>query len=130
MHDRKFEWPESDTQDRWGAEPNPYYQPEACGLEVLASVPEEDADYSFSDIVLWKDIATGDIYMGHDSGCSCPVPFENFHNLKDFTLVTSEEQLHQYIRSFTTVESEYRTRPVRSALKIQDMLFAYRQNKT
>lgn len=66
---------------------NPYYHPEKCGLVILNTL-EANLSYEFDIFVLWKDIETGRVYFGHDSGCSCPTPFEDFNSLSDMVLVT------------------------------------------
>lgn len=56
-----------------------YSCPEKYGLEIVATVREEDSSYDYDIFVVWKD-KEGQLYYAHDSGCSCPVPFEDFEN--------------------------------------------------
>lgn len=61
---------------------NPYYNPEAFGLELVA---EEDwgGSYEFDIRVVWLHKKSGELYTARDSGCSCPSPFENYTSLAD-----------------------------------------------
>lgn len=54
-----------------------YYSPADFGLELIW---QEDfgASYEFSIVAIWGSPATGAVYLGTDSGCSCPSPFEAF----------------------------------------------------
>ena len=94
---RYFEWP-NDGRDHYPSSPNPYYDPEACGLTILATLEDPDASYSFSTVVAWMDNATGDVYVDHDAGCSCPTPFENVHGLSAMTLVRDVGEIEAFIR--------------------------------
>jgi hypothetical protein len=62
---------------------NPHYNPENCGLELVADIELDNESYQFNLVVVWRDIKTGALYMGRDSGCSCPSPFEDVHGLED-----------------------------------------------
>jgi hypothetical protein len=95
--DRRFTWPAT-MRDPYPAHPNPYGNPGACGLELLAELRDPEASYSFSTILAWRDLETGDVYVGHDSGCSCPVPFEDFRGLSDMTLITDRIDLERFVR--------------------------------
>ena len=64
---------------------NIYYEPEAFGLQLFAEVDDADANYSFSKVVVWQDPFTFDYFWAHDSGCSCPSPFEDVHGREDLT---------------------------------------------
>jgi hypothetical protein len=55
---------------------NIYYSPEAYGLETVFFVDKSDGCYQFDTFVIWKD-ESGRYYWDNDSGCSCPVPFED-----------------------------------------------------
>ena len=56
-------------------ETNPYYNPEATGLAIVGTASANEP-YEFDMIVVWKN-ADGEFLIGSDSGCSCPVPFED-----------------------------------------------------
>lgn len=64
-------------------EGNVYYEPEKHGLILLGSVDLSEPDYSFDMLAVWKD--TEGFYLGTDSGCSCPSPFENYDGKSDLT---------------------------------------------
>lgn len=62
---------------------NPYYNPEKHGLTKLGELDLAEPSYSFDLVVAWKG-ADG-IYLGTDSGCSCPTPFEDYAGVQDMT---------------------------------------------
>ena len=66
---------------------NPYYYPEKCGLTIVCSYDRDNEPWQFNIVCLWQDLETGKYYVGEDSGCSCPTPFEDFHSLGDMTEV-------------------------------------------
>lgn len=54
---------------------NIYHNPEKFGLEIVDTVDAADS-YEFDMLALFR---RGDnFYIGTDSGCSCPMPFEGF----------------------------------------------------
>lgn len=59
-------------------------RPEKHGLELVAIFELTGAGYSFNMVAVWKD-AREFYYVGTDSGCSCPVPFENYNGKDDLT---------------------------------------------
>jgi len=67
---------------------NPYYNPEDFGLKILGEVEWSDECYQFDKTVLWEHPDTGKLYIAHDTGCSCPSPFEEYHELAALEEVT------------------------------------------
>lgn len=98
-------------EDReWGEDDlNPYSNPANCGLELLA-VAEDNEPWQFDICALWRDIVSGRFFMGSDSGCSCPSPFENVRGVGDLTEVTDRGQARAYLVSGSpnyTADSTY-----------------------
>jgi hypothetical protein len=60
---------------------NVYYSPEDFGLTVVDEL-SKDPDYDFDMLVVWRH-EDGTLYWAHDSGCSCPTPFEDYNRLSD-----------------------------------------------
>jgi hypothetical protein len=54
-----------------------YYSPADFGLEIVAEI-DNDEPYEFDMVVVWRDV-DGRLWGAHDSGCSCPTPFEDVH---------------------------------------------------
>lgn len=54
-----------------------YYHPADYGLEILWTA-EDDEPYAFDIIAAWGSRLSGAVYLGRDSGCSCPSPFQDF----------------------------------------------------
>lgn len=71
---------------------NAYTTPEEYGLEIVAHHDVYEADWDFDMVVVWRD-AAGDLWAAHDSGCSCPCPFEGHVFPTDFTPVRVERDV-------------------------------------
>lgn len=56
---------------------NVYNTPEKFGLEVYGDV-WRDMSWEFDAFIIWKQPSTGAYLWAHDSGCSCPTPFEDY----------------------------------------------------
>ncbi len=61
---------------------NIYYSPEDFGLEVVGEFDWSEPDYSFDMLVVWKE-SRGKYWVGEDSGCSCPSPFEDITDINE-----------------------------------------------
>jgi hypothetical protein len=70
---------------------NIYYNPEKYGLELTAVIELSEPDYSFDMLAIWK--GESGYYLGTDSGCSCPSPFEDFNGVEDLTGPLSVKQV-------------------------------------
>ena len=57
-------------------EKNIYYNPEKFGLTTFAEIELSEPFYSFDTVLIQRD-EQGDWFVNHDSGCSCPSPFED-----------------------------------------------------
>lgn len=68
---------------------NIYYSPEKFGLEMVGGVELSDGNYQFDTIILLRD-SHGILLYAHDSGCSCPSPFEDT-GVDDLTPCTISE---------------------------------------
>ena|SRR3990167_3902905 len=57
---------------------NVYFSPEEFGLVVVVEAEGNAEGYGFDLTVVWKEVKSGKLYWAHDSGCSCPSPFEDY----------------------------------------------------
>lgn len=99
---------------------NVYYNPEDFGLIPVAELELTEPDYSFDTVVVWIHPESGLIYWAHDSGCSCPLPFEDFTSLESLSLVFPDtyDELRRYVEhSYSAAERASFLRKVRSELK-------------
>lgn len=69
---------------------NPYYHPEKLGLTLVGSTELSEPSWSFDTLAVWKDDAG--FYLGTDSGCYCPSPFESYNGRDDLTGPLTLEQ--------------------------------------
>lgn len=76
---------------------NVYYNPQDYGLEIVGELEWSEPCYDFDMTVVWKE-KRGTYWIGDDSGCSCPSPFED---------ITEKDEL----------DGPYTKDGVRSALK-------------
>lgn len=64
---------------------NVYYDCEKFDLIVIDEIDTAEC-YKFNIHVVFKD-GEGLLYYAHDSGCSCPTPFEGFRSVEDMEIV-------------------------------------------
>lgn len=74
-----------------------YSSPEQFGLTVLGEIEWRDESYEFDLTVVWKN-AAGQLYYADDSGCSCPMPFEDFAGIADLTHVVKFQDLLDHLQ--------------------------------
>lgn len=79
---------------------NVYYYPETWDLTSLGEIDRSRGSYVYDTIVFWQHKETKKIYSAQDSGCSCPIPFEDFNFLKDLTLVETLKQAKDLLDEF------------------------------
>lgn len=56
---------------------NLYYEPEKYGLKTIGEIDWSSGAYEFDLLVIWQRLVDGAFLVGEDSGCSCPLPFED-----------------------------------------------------
>lgn len=61
---------------------NIYYSPEDFGLEVVGTIEWSEPNWDFDMTVVWR-AKRGQYWIGSDSGCSCPSPFEDIHDVNE-----------------------------------------------
>jgi hypothetical protein len=71
---------------------NVYYHPEKWGLTAVYDVEWRDEAYEFEITAVWKD-KDGVFYVASDSGCSCPVPFEDYDSIESLDKYDSRQAL-------------------------------------
>lgn len=84
---------------------NVYYSPEEFGLTVVAELSKEP-EYDFDILVVWEH-TDGTRYWAHDSGCSCPIPFEDYRVMSHlYRLPDSIRELRQAVDNMYGVSQE------------------------
>lgn len=68
------------------------------GLETVDEFDYCQESYEFDIIALFKDPKDGKLYIGTDSGCSCPTPFET-HTISNLSEVTKAEDIRAYCKN-------------------------------
>lgn len=84
-----------------------YYSPEDYGLTPVGCLAQDGLDYEFHILAIWKD-KDGNIYWEEDSGCSCPIPFEDcrFNGPDDHNLGTDLQALMAALDEFPAHERD------------------------
>lgn len=72
---------------------NLYYDPAKFGLETI---DWSSGSYEFDYTVVWRRAADGSLFYGEDSGCSCPLPFEQ-DGADDVTPISSLDDFQAHL---------------------------------
>jgi hypothetical protein len=84
-------------------------------LRIVASLNAYEENYTFDIFLVVQEVETGRVHVGSDSGCSCPIPFEDFRSLGDFTPVrTWNDVKREYDAAFPAGSSRPRTGDIQS----------------
>lgn len=60
---------------------------------------DTDEDWGFDTVIVLKDPETGKHFAGHDSGCSCPSPFDGMtDDLGDWVEVHSKNEVIDFAK--------------------------------
>lgn len=100
--------------------PDVYYQPEHFGLRPIGEISWDNESYQFDMTVVWFHEATQTFFIGSDSGCSCPSPFENTTSLAELSafpnphavmteidqMVAGAEQGYSWVENKATIEKD------------------------
>ena len=87
-------------------ETNPYYSPANVGAEMVAILDVSPPDWSFDMVILLRKVSDGTLWVAHDSGCSCPTPFENHTFTDSFVPVRSVADAEEFVRPFGGVSMD------------------------
>lgn len=77
----------------------------SLGLTYVGEADLSEPDYSFDLVGIWKN--DDGFYLGTDSGCSCPTPWENYGALSDFTGPLTKEQAIEEATNLWKGQREY-----------------------
>jgi hypothetical protein len=75
-----------------------YGSPEDFGLKILGELDFSSGNYEFDLTIVFQDVKTGRIYYADDSGCSCPMPFEDMGR-NDLVPVENAASLSRHLRN-------------------------------
>lgn len=67
-----------------------YYNPQEWGLTAVAEIDYSSGSYEFDLRVVWVN-EEGALFTARDSGCSCPMPFEDYHSIEQLDRVDFRE---------------------------------------
>lgn len=89
-----------------------YYDPESYGLETVIDFDVYEEPYEFSLVCVWRENATGKLWGATDSGCSCPVPFEDHTFPTDFVEIRNWQDVRALYDGFVSSGGYRRARPL------------------
>lgn len=100
-----------------------YSDPYRHDLFPLAELELEEPDYSFDILMVWRHAKTEKLYWAQDSGCSCPLPFEDYTSLESLEMLGKWdypmiERIVKGSGNGNTVEAAYFLREVKAALEM------------
>ena len=100
---------------------NVYYNPEKFDLRPVAEIELDHESWQFNIVCVWQHTKTGEFYMGQDSGCSCPSPFEDYTSLDKLDRLVYDD-LEKWVKSAVNQnEMADFLKKVRQAIGIQPM---------
>jgi hypothetical protein len=115
----------------WNA-PDLYNQPEHFSVKLLGDIEWDYEMYRFNMTAVWVD-ALGQFYVGDDSGCSCPFPFENFTSAEDLGMPMTRHEVADMLvnmvdrmRSRAYMSDEDKSNVEMSAVELVNKLFMYK----
>lgn len=66
-----------------------YFSPQNYNVTLIDGFDVYEPDWDFDILLVVKDTQSGQVYAATDSGCSCPIPFEDHKYPNDFIHVRS-----------------------------------------
>lgn len=82
---------------------NPSYDSDTLGWETF-EVEYGEPDYSYDTLKFWKT-KDGVVLMAHDSGCSCPSPFEAYEGKTEAEIIQKLERVGSVKQAKAAYES-------------------------
>lgn len=113
------------NEERWSE--NPYYSPKKCGLQIIDALEDPAASYDFSTVVAFRKSRTKRVFIVHDSGCSCPTPFEDVHSLADMSEIRTVKEAREFIQG---VYTKYRLEDIDTFLERVGKILRKKRKKT
>lgn len=74
-----------------------------------------DLSYEFNEVAVYHHETTNDLLIAHDSGCSCPTPFED-HTVANGTFITSLVEFDEYVDDSVVYPYNWTDEPVKPKL--------------
>lgn len=107
---------------------NIMYSPEAFGVVEVDTFDLSSGSYEFDYVTVWQ--STDDkrtFYIGADSGCSCPSPFEGVSSLADLDRLNPDNPRPQ-IEEFFRLGDVHYSHSVANIMKgVNDMVLAVKE---
>lgn len=96
---------------------DPYNNPNSFGLMIVGECDLYQEDWGFNIAVVWYHNQSKQFYLGTDSGCSCPSPFEWIESLSDLSGPYSKAEV---LRAVADLSCEDRSEIIKLCEKIRN----------
>lgn len=81
------------SESRWSC--SIYSHPKCFDLEIIGDIELDNNSYEFNIVAFFWDDKEKKVYALSDSGCSCPMPFEDLTR-EDLVLINSKQEASSY----------------------------------
>ncbi len=101
------------------------YSPAEFGVKEIDEFDLSDGCYQFDYVTVWQSLTDKRVfYIGTDSGCSCPSPYEGVQTLEDLERLDPDNPRPQIEKLFCLDESNYSHSAAALMKGISDMVAA------
>lgn len=96
---------------------NVYYKPATHGLKLLGVIKLSEPDWSYDELAIFKSINTEHYYLATDSGCSCPIPFENYSDINSLTGPLTRSEMIEEATTLWELSGKYQPGQIQKLLE-------------
>lgn len=82
---------------------NPHYDSDELNWQKI-EIEYGESRYEFDTLIFWKT-PEGEVFCAHDSGCSCPLPFESYEGKTADEIKAKLERVGSIAQAKATYES-------------------------
>ena len=102
---------------------NIYYTPEDFNAVLIGEFELSEPSWSFDTVAVWLD-ERGQFWVGQDSGCSCPLPFEDIRDLNDLDGPHTRTTLQAALEGIISSGAGWRYPMAKLKRSVQEMMDA------
>lgn len=104
------------------------YSPESFGVKEVDEFDLSSGSYEFDYVTVWQSLEDKRaFYIGADSGCSCPSPFEGVQSLEDLERLDPDNPRPQIEGRFNLGDINYSHSAASLMKGINDMVAAVKE---
>lgn len=99
---------------------NPYYDSDKLGWKKL-ELDQDDLAYEYNTLCFWKT-KTGLIFSASDSGCSCPIPFQDYEGETEEDIIKKLERIGSLDQATALISSWNERYGYKSKVSLNEIL--------